>query len=68
MDTYTEPLITKFDFETELRFFEGILKNSYEAEQHIKLFGLSDFPVYNLVGYASGYLSMVMGNKSLRKK
>lgn len=66
---YTEPQITRSDFENGKLHFEGILKNSYEAEQHIRLFGLSDFPVcYNLVGYASGYLSMVMGRQVIAKE
>lgn len=66
---YTEPQITQSDFENGKLHFEGILKNSYEAEQHMKLFGLSDFPVcYNLVGYASGYLSEVMGKQVIAKE
>lgn len=66
---YTEPQITRYDFENGKLHFEGILKNSYEAEQHIRLFGLSDIPVcYNLVGYASGYLSEIMGKQVIAKE
>lgn len=66
---YAEPLITKSDFKKGTLHFEGISRNSNEAEQHIKLFGLSDSPVcFTMVGYASGYLSMVMGKQVIVKE
>ncbi|MFB5189779.1 XylR N-terminal domain-containing protein [Alicyclobacillus fastidiosus] len=44
--------------------FDGRWSNSFEAEQHKALIGRSDCPVcYTLVGYASGYLSTVLGKK-----
>ncbi|WP_047151919.1 V4R domain-containing protein [Aneurinibacillus tyrosinisolvens] len=49
--------------------FEGYWKNSYEAQEHVKLFGHSDYPICNtLIGYASGYLSTVMGKKVIVKE
>lgn len=43
---------------------EVIWKKSYEAKEHMKLFGLSNKPVcHTLVGYESGYLSTIMGEK-----
>ncbi|WP_416825610.1 XylR N-terminal domain-containing protein [Ectobacillus polymachus] len=39
---------------------EGTWKNSYEAKEHLRQFGLSETPVcYTLIGYASGYLSYI---------
>lgn len=43
---------------------EGFWKNSYEAREQLRLFGKSGKPVCHfLSGYASGYLSTVMGQK-----
>ncbi|MBI1746760.1 MAG: PAS domain S-box protein [Acidobacteria bacterium] len=43
-------------------FMRGQWKNSFEAEQHIKLFGRSESPVcWSLSGYASGYASTFFG-------
>lgn len=43
---------------------EGFWKNSYEAREQLRLFGKSRKPVCHfLSGYASGYLSEVMGKK-----
>jgi PucR family transcriptional regulator, purine catabolism regulatory protein len=59
--------ITEKDFEVDegeiVSFrFKGIWENSYEAEQHLKNFGLSQGPVcYTLTGYATGYISGVVG-------
>ncbi|MBA4601396.1 XylR N-terminal domain-containing protein [Thermoactinomyces mirandus] len=45
-------------------YLEGYWKNSYEAREQIRLFGVSKKPVCHfLSGYASGYLSTVMGKK-----
>lgn len=64
---YTKSHITEKDLEVEgneiTSFrFKGIWKNSYEAEQHLKNFGVSHGPVcYTLTGYATGYVSGVVG-------
>ncbi|MBM4765174.1 XylR N-terminal domain-containing protein [Bacillus sp. B15-48] len=42
--------------------FKGTWENSYEAEQYLQNFGVSDGPVcYTLTGYASGYTTAVVG-------
>ena len=44
-------------------------KNSYEAEGHLSQIGLSSTPVcYALVGYASGYMTEVCGQKIIFKE
>jgi PucR family transcriptional regulator, purine catabolism regulatory protein len=64
---YTKSHITEKDFEVEGNEiksfrFKGIWENSYEAEQHFKNFGMSQGPVcYTLTGYATGYVSGVLG-------
>lgn len=63
------PMITEIDVKRGLLHFEGHWKNSYEAREHLKLFGPSDQPVcHSLAGYASGYLSLVMGKKVIAKE
>ncbi|MBE3570417.1 MAG: XylR N-terminal domain-containing protein [Bacillales bacterium] len=48
---------------------EGIWKNSFEAEDHVRLFGPSKYPVcFTLTGYASGYVSEVVGEMVLFKE
>ena len=50
-------------------YHEAIWKNSYEAEEHIKRYGYSDEPVcHTLTGYASGYLSNILGKKVIAKE
>ncbi|MDA8211277.1 MAG: XylR N-terminal domain-containing protein [Clostridia bacterium] len=45
-------------------YMRGIWRNSYEAEQHLKLYGPSKEPVcWSLTGYASGYSSGFMGKE-----
>jgi len=64
-----EPTVCEVDFEKGSLYFEGIWRNSNEAIEHIKLFGLSDEPVcHSLVGYASGYLSTIIGKQVLAKE
>lgn len=61
---FVQPLITEYDFQRGVLHFEGDWKDSYEAMEHIRLFGVSKEPVcHTLVGYASGYLSTIMGTK-----
>lgn len=53
-----------FDFEEKTIHMEALWRNSYEAKEHLKLFGKSDHAVcHTLVGYASGYLSTIIGEK-----
>lgn len=60
-----EPLKVSLD----LKNSEGICKNSYEAEEHIKYFGYSDsFVCHTLMGYASGYLTTITGEKIIAKE
>ena len=50
-------------------YHEAIWKHSYEAEEHIKRYGYSDEPVcHTLIGYASGYLSNILGKKVIAKE
>lgn len=48
---------------------EGVWKDSYEAEEHLRQFGFSHTPVcYTLIGYASGYLSRVCNQMVIFKE
>lgn len=48
---------------------EGVWRDSYEAEEHLTQFGLSDSPVcYTLIGYASGYLSRICNQTVIFKE
>ena len=59
-----ELLLTESDFKKRTIHLEAIWRKSYEAKEHIKLFGFSDKPVcHTLVGYESGYLSTIMGEE-----
>ena len=50
-------------------YHEAVWKNSYEAAEHIKRYGYSDEPVcHTLIGYASGYLSNILGKKVIAKE
>ena len=43
----------------------GRWRHSYEAEQHLRLFGRSDEPVcWTLTGYASGFASRIFATTS----
>jgi PAS domain S-box-containing protein len=45
---------------------EGQWNNSYEAEQHLRLFGQDDDPVcWTLTGYASGFSSQAFGTQMI---
>lgn len=64
-----EPQVCEYDLNKGTLFFEGDWKNSYEAKEHIKLFGKSNNPIcHSLVGYASGYLSTIMGKTVIVKE
>lgn len=48
---------------------KGIWINSYEAAQHLKFHGISEYPVcHTLTGYASGYMSTICGQTLLAKE
>ena len=64
-----ELLVAEADFSNGWMHHEAIWKNSYEAEEHLKKFGSNDQPVcHTLVGYASGYLSTILGKKVIAKE
>jgi len=57
-----ETLFQKVYYQNKTLHWEAYWKNSYESREHVKLFGISDHPVcHTLVGYASGYLSTILG-------
>ncbi|HEY4549734.1 MAG TPA: XylR N-terminal domain-containing protein [Bacillus sp. (in: firmicutes)] len=48
---------------------EGVWRDSYEAEEHLRQFGFSHTPVcYTLIGYASGYLSGICNQMVIFKE
>lgn len=53
----------------QLEFIEVLWVNTFEAEQHLKAHPTSEVPVcHTLCGYASGYLSTVLGQPVLVKE
>ncbi len=63
---HVTPQKIEFDRETGHFHMHGIWLNSYEAEEHLKLYGPSDHPVcWTLTGYASGYTSSFFGHDLL---
>ena len=57
-----EPHIVEIDRERSHYLMSGFWRRSYEAEQHLRLFGLSDDAAcWTLAGYASGFASYVFG-------
>lgn len=59
---YVEPRVLQVDSKNNHFYMEGIWKNSHEAEEHKKFLGIDDTPTcFTLVGYASGYLSKILG-------
>jgi PucR family transcriptional regulator, purine catabolism regulatory protein len=64
-----EPIVCEVDFDKGTLHFEGEWVRSNEAQEHIKIFGYSEESVcHSLVGYASGYLSTIMGKKVITKE
>ncbi len=64
-----EHTICEVDFDKGILHFEGDWKSSNEAKEHLKLFGKSEEPVcHSLAGYASGYLSTVIGKRVIVKE
>ena len=50
-------------------YVEGLWFNSYEAEEHIVKFGMTNIPIcYTLIGYASGYYSTICGHTVIFKE
>ncbi|OUM91351.1 XylR N-terminal domain-containing protein [Parageobacillus thermoglucosidasius] len=48
---------------------EGYWSHSYEAEEHVRHFGISSIPVcFTLSGYASGFVSEIIGEKTIFKE
>ncbi len=63
--------ITKLEIDSKLGSFyvECIWENSWEAEAHLRDYGVSSAPVcWNLIGYASGYCTAFMGKPILCKE
>ncbi len=61
---YVQPLKLEMDIKKKSFYMEGIWRNSHEAEECKKLFGLDDRPTcYVTIGYASGYISTILGMK-----
>ncbi|WP_041580410.1 XylR N-terminal domain-containing protein [Bacillus sp. 1NLA3E] len=64
-----EGIIIKLDSKNNHFHMEGTWLNSYEAQEHIRLFGISNESVCHiLVGYASGYTSKVLGTTVIFKE
>ncbi len=63
---HVEPQKIDFDRKTKRFHMHGIWTNSYEAENHLKSFGICDHPVcWTLTGYATGYTSSFFGMELL---
>ncbi|ADG05703.1 XylR N-terminal domain-containing protein [Kyrpidia tusciae] len=61
-----EPLELNVDWESGSMVFTGEWRHSYEADEHLHHFGVSEEPVcWTLVGYASGYLTEIFGHRVL---
>lgn len=61
---YVQPVKLEMDTKKNSFYMEGIWRNSHEAEEFKKLFGLDDRPTcYTTIGYASGYISTILGMK-----
>src|SRR5699024_5180039 len=61
--------INLIDYEKKTLHMEGLWKKTYEAQEYKKVFGLSDEPVcHTMTGYASGYLSTILGKKVIVKE
>lgn len=64
-----ENLTVEVAFDKGTLYHEAIWKNSYEAEEHLKRYGYSNEPVcHHATGYASGYLSTILGKKVITKE
>ncbi len=60
------PEKTRIDLEKGQLHVEGYWENSYEAQQHLDLFGKSEEPVcWTLAGYATGHSTSAAGHRTL---
>ena len=58
-----EPVSVELDIDKGQFHGEFIWNNSFEAAEHIRLYGIGDHPVcWQLQGYATGYTSTLVGN------
>jgi len=63
------PIKLEIDIQKGHFYGEFVWKNSFEAYEHLRLFGISEQPVcWHLLGYASGYTSEFMGKPILYKE
>lgn len=63
-----DPVSLDFDVDKGTYYGEFIWSNSFEAEEHKRLYGMADKPVcWHLLGYACGYTSLFM-NKPIYYK
>ncbi len=64
-----DPVRVEIDLEKGEFYGEFIWSNSFEAAEHLRVFGLSDEAVcWHLLGYASGYTSHFMGKQIIYKE
>lgn len=64
-----EPIKLEMDVEKGHYYGEFTWNNSFEASEHLKLYGISDHSVcWNLLGYATGYTSAFMDKKIIYKE
>lgn len=65
----TEPILEMENGEIKRFLYRGTWKNSNDAEQYNLNFGKSEHPVcFSLIGYASGYISEIIGEKVFFKE
>jgi sugar diacid utilization regulator len=64
-----EEVAVEVDLSAGTIHHEAVWKSSFEAEEYLQRFGKSENPVcHTLVGYASGYLSTILGKKVIAKE
>ncbi|MCL6626488.1 XylR N-terminal domain-containing protein [Alicyclobacillus shizuokensis] len=64
-----EVSVLHFNPQTKAYYSEGFWHHSYEAEQHIKHFGIHHEPVcFTLVSFAGGYVSEHLGRRVIFKE
>ena len=73
MKGYVKSITTKLEVNdengVETLHMESIWENSFEADEHLDKIGKSSFPAcYTLAGYASGYVSEVVGQRVIFKE
>lgn len=73
MKGYVKSITTKLEIKhengIESLHMESIWENSYEAAEHLDKIGMSSSPVcFSLAGYASGFVSEVIGHRVIFKE